>query len=185
VLIGLTVALMFIWLSSIGLYQFEPIFLDELGASETLIGLSGTLQALVELPGMWWADRLVRRYGSNRLLSAGVLLGAAMRGLVLLSPTLSTVIVARVLAGVSFSFFTVALVEFIGGRIPAEQVTTVWAFYSVTLRGLVSMLGSPLGGMAFDALGAYWLYAVALGGGILGWLVLLLCRGHVRQSAGS
>jgi PPP family 3-phenylpropionic acid transporter len=175
VLIGLAVALVFIWLASVGLYQFEPIFLDELGASETLIGLSGTLQALAELPGMLWADRLVRRYGSYHLLSAGVLLSAGMRGLVLLSPTLATVIIARVLAGVSFSFFTVALVAFISEHAPAGQVTTVWALYSVTLRGLVSMLGGPLGGIAFDALGAYWLYAVALAGGVLGWLALRLC----------
>jgi hypothetical protein len=36
------------------------------------------------------------------------------------------------------------------------------------------MFGGPLGGFAFDAVGPYWLYAIAAVGGVASWLVLHL-----------
>ena len=171
-MVVLAIALVFLWLASGGLYQFEPIFLDELGASESLIGFSSMLRALAELPGMVWADRLVRRYGPYRILCAAVLLSAILRTPVLMSPTAAIVVGVRTLAGVSFGFFSVALVVFVIEQSSAQQGTTIWALFSVTLRSLIRIVGAPLGGLIFDAFGAYWLYAIALAGGILSWLTL-------------
>jgi hypothetical protein len=75
---------------------------------------------------------------------------------------------------VAFSLEWVALVNFIHLHAPFEQASTVMALFSVTLSSLVRILASPLSGLAFDHLGAFWLYAIALGAYLVGWLTLNL-----------
>ena len=55
---------------------------------------------------------------------------------------------------------------------PHGQDATALTFYDVTLHGLVILIASPLSGMFFDLAGAYWLYAIALAGNLIGWLIL-------------
>jgi hypothetical protein len=77
----------------------------------------------------------------------------------------------------------VATVVFISKRAPAQQSTTALALYTVTLRSLIQIVGAPLSGLAFDVFGAYSLYAIALGGSVLGWLALrLAAANHDSQS---
>jgi PPP family 3-phenylpropionic acid transporter len=171
---GLAVALVILWLTSNGVRQFEAVYMDQLGAGEGLIGLSSTITALVEIPAMLWADRLIEGRGSTFVLTIALLLGVAMRALVLLYPTLPVVVAARALGGVSFSLYSVGIVVFVTSYAPREARATVLALYTVTLRGLVGILGGPIGGLAFDVLGPYWLYAIAAGGGVVSYLVLRL-----------
>lgn len=171
-LVGLAVALMIVWLSSDGLMRFEAIFLDQLGAGESLIGLANATAAVVELPAMFWADRLVKRLGPGPVLRMGLVLDALARGLVLAWPAVPAIFIRQAVAGMSFSFYSVAVVVFVSTHAPAQQSATALAFYAVTLRSLIQILGGPLNGLAFDAFGAYWLYAIGLGGNVLGWLAL-------------
>src|SRR5512139_402449 len=77
-LLGLTLALSILWFSINGFHQFEPVFLNQLGAGETIIGLASTIGAAVELPAMLWVDRLGRRYSSGSLLRMSFLLYMAV-----------------------------------------------------------------------------------------------------------
>jgi MFS family permease len=172
--LGLAAVLVVLWLFNGGLEQFENIFLDELGAGESLIGLSSTFAALLELLAMLWADRLAGRYGADRLLRTALALGVVRRGLVLAWPTIPTIFVMRVAGGISFSFYSVAVVVFISEHAKAGQRAAALSLVTVTLFGLIQILGAPLSGLAFDALGAYWLYTIAMSGGFLGWLILWL-----------
>ena len=173
-MVGLAVALMCVWLASDGLHRFEAIYLDQLGAGESLIGLANSLAAVIELPAMLWADRLVQRHGPGWMLRMALVLETATRAFVLAWPGIPSVFTLRAASGVSFSFYSVAMVVWIGKRAPAQQSATTLAFYAVTLRNLVQIIGAPLNGLAFDAFGAYWLYAIALSGSVLGWLTLRL-----------
>jgi MFS family permease len=155
-----------------GVANFETVYLDTLGAEETLIGIAGMLGAVVEIPCMPWADRLVSRKGSYRLLLISMLMTAALRALVLLVPAVATIMLARALAGISFSFYVIALVRFIGEQVPPHETRTVLALYNVTLASLIGIVAPPLAGMAYDAFGARWLYAVAVVGYLLGWVSL-------------
>lgn len=50
----------------------------------------------------------------------------------------------------------------------------------------MSITSGPLSGLAFDTFGAYWLYAIALGGNALAWLTLRLAvtgrRSRIQSS---
>ncbi len=172
VMVALAVALLVGWISRNGIYQFEAIYLDELGARESIIGLATTVGALMEIPGMLWADRFLKRFGAISVLRASYGLRALLMGAVLLMPGIPTILVARAIGGVSYSFFIVSLVDFIREQAPFGQRATVLALYTVTLRNIITMASAPLGGMFYDAWGAYWLYALALVGGILSWGIL-------------
>src|SRR5512136_1502874 len=71
-----------------------------------------------------------------------------------------------------YFFYVVALVAFIGEHAPDRRVTTTMALFTVTLPSLIRILAAPVGGAAFDAFGAYWLYAIAIGGTLAAWIVM-------------
>lgn len=173
-MVGLALALTILWLCGAGRLQFEAIYMKQLGASETIIGLASTIGALIELPAMLLADRLVRRYGAGAVLQCSLLLQAGGMSLVLIFPSVTAILGMRALSGIYYSLYLVASIAYVVQGAPQGRDSTVLALYMVTLRGLVGLVGAPLSGYLYDVLGAYWLYAVALGGTLLGWLTLRL-----------
>lgn len=171
---GLAIALVVLWLTTTGARQFEAVYMNQLGAGEGLIGLSSTLVALTEIPAMLWADRLTDRHGPGRVLTTATMLDIAIRCLVLLLPTVPVIMIARAVGGISFSLYSVGVVVLVSAYAPNRARTTALALYTVTLRSFIQMFGGPLGGFAFDAVGPYWLYAIAAVGGVASWLVLHL-----------
>jgi PPP family 3-phenylpropionic acid transporter len=171
-MLGLAIALFIFWLASYGATQFESIYLKELHASTFVIGLVNTTGAVIEIGAMFWADHLVRRYGSGRILGISMLVFAAAKLIVVFSPTIPAIFAMRALGGVYTSMYVVGSIAYTTEGAPEGQGSTVLAFYYITLLGLTQLLAGPLGGAAFDAFGAYWLFAIACGGGLLGWLVL-------------
>ncbi|HTX78312.1 MAG TPA: MFS transporter [Longilinea sp.] len=178
-LLGFASALSAYWLVQIGLINFEPIYMKQLGAGEAVIGLASTVGAAVEVGGMLLADRMVRRYGSKKVLSISFLISTAAMLLVLIFPAVATILLIHAIDGIAFSFLAVSSVVFISQSTCPQETATAMALITVTLYSLSSMIGSSLSGLVFDAFGAYWLYAIAMGGYLLAWLVL----GRVRQSA--
>jgi MFS transporter, PPP family, 3-phenylpropionic acid transporter len=175
-LLGYAIALVFMGFLNNGVLQFENVFLSQLGASKQLISVAGILSAVVELPFMVFADRYVRRKGGHHVLVLALTMLVFQRAAVLLFPSIETIMIVRFIGGVSFSFLTIASVFLISSRTDPSQTGTVLAIYTVTLAGLVSVLAAPLSGMIFDAVGARWLYALAVTGYATGLLSLWLTR---------
>ena len=177
-LLGLALALSVLLFAINGIRQFEPVFLNQLGAGETLIGLASTIGAMVELPAMLWVDRLGRRHGSGQLLRMSFLLYAVCALSVVIAPTIPVILFSHVIDGVAYSFFAVALVLFIGEVAPDRQVTMMMAVFTVTLPSIVRMVSAPVGGWVFDVRGAYALYVIGVIGSALGWLIM---KGMVKD----
>ncbi len=175
-LLGLAVGYGIVWLLSSTVYSFEPIYMDELGATESVIGMANALNAAIELPAMLWADKLVRRYRPGRLLRWALVLQMARMIAILVYPSVTTVVATRLVLGLQFSFFSVGFIAYINEYSPKTYRATMMALYGITLRNLVTLVGSPLTGYVYDAVGAYWLYAMGLVGTIIGWLVLYFSR---------
>lgn len=155
-----------------GLRAFEGLYLKQLGAGEAVVGLMSTIGATVELPGMLWADRLVRRYGAVRLLRYSFLLEVVRLTCVLLVPSVPTLIVARVAGGFSFSWYVVGVLTFIHETAPQNQVTTMLALFNVTLASFIRMLAAPISGYIFDQVGGYYLYALGVIGSLVAWSIM-------------
>ena len=175
-LIGLAAGYGITWLLSGAIFSFEPIYMDELGATTSVIGIANALNAAIELPAMLWADKLVKQYTPGRLLRWALLLQIIRMIAVLIVPSVPTLVMMRLVLGIQYSFFSVGFIAYINAYSPKTYRTTMLALYGITLRNLMMMVGSPLTGMVFDEAGAYWLYAIGLVGTGLGWLILYLSR---------
>ena len=171
-MLGLAMAVSLTSLAGIAVFQFEPIYMDELGASATLIGLASTIPAVIELGGMFWADRLSSRFGALAVMRLAMLLYIFRVAMILVFPTIPTIMLMRVVTGLGYSMYSVSVVNAIKENSPAGQTTTMMALYTITLSNLIRIVGGPLVGELFDAVGAYWLYAFALVAYGIGWLAL-------------
>jgi MFS family permease len=157
------VALVVMWIGSNGT-SFESVFLQQLGAKTNLIGTINTVGALVEIPMMLIADRVMRRQGSAKTLLAGVCSYLLASAIIVIHPSIASFFIYRMINGVSMGLYAVSFTYFIVERAPAQQTVTMLALYSVTIAGMVSILMSPVSGWIFDRVGAYWLYVIALTG---------------------
>jgi PPP family 3-phenylpropionic acid transporter len=155
-----------------GLRSFEGLYLKQLGAGEAIVGLMSTIGATIELPGMLWADRLVRRRGAVQVLRYSFLLEVVRLSCVLLVPSVPTLIVARVAGGISFSWYVVGVLTFINEAAPENQVTTTLALFNVTLASFIRMIAAPISGFIFDQVGGYWLYALGAIGSLVAWAIM-------------
>ena len=173
---GLALVLVLVGFLNSGVLQFENVFLEELGASKRLISVAGILSALVELPFMIYADRIVRRVGGHRLLLVALLFTLLQRIIVFLLPFIATILIIRFVGGVAFSFYTIAFVNLISTQTDPSETGTVLALYTVTIGGLVNMVAAPVAGTIFDAIGAHWLYLLSAGGYLIGILSLWLTK---------
>ena len=171
---GLTLALVIQWTTQNGVQTFEPVYLKQLGAPATIIGVAGAMGATIELGGMFLADRLSRRHGAGKIVSYSFLIYGVGVVLVLAAPSVVTILMERAINGIAFSFFAVGVVNYINKNTRPGETATVMALITITVRSLVGIIASPLNGMAFDAFGAYWLYAIALGGYLLAFVVFQL-----------
>jgi MFS transporter, PPP family, 3-phenylpropionic acid transporter len=175
-LLGFAFTIILVGFLNNGVLQFENVFLSQLAASKQLIAVAGVLSAIMEVPFMIYADRLVRCAGAHRVMLIALVMISIQRAAVLLLPYIATIMIVRFIGGISFSFYTISYVGLISSRTKANETGTVLALYSVTLAGLVSMLAAPVSGSIFDAVGARWLYALAVTGYALGALILWLAR---------
>jgi MFS family permease len=125
---------------------------------------------------MIYADRFVRRVGAHRVMILALGMIVFQRAAVLIWPFIATIMIVRFLGGVSFSFYTIAYIGIISSRTVSSETGTVLALFTVTLAGLVNMLAAPVSGAIFDAIGARWLYALAMSGYALGLFILWMTR---------
>lgn len=175
-LIGLAIAFAIFWLTSNGRQQFEALYLQQLGASERMIGFAYTYPAIIEIPIMLWADKLMRKHGAGKMLTVALLIEGLVMGIIVISPTLISMLFMRLASSVYYSFYAISSIAYASERAPAGQSATVLSLYFVTLGGTISLVASPLTGMIFDRFGAYPLYGIAMTGAFITWLILLLTQ---------
>lgn len=175
-LIGLAVAFAIFWLSGNGRQQFEALYMQQLGASERIIGWAYTYPALLEIPIMLWADRLMRKYGTGKILTIALLIEGFVMSIIVIHPSLGSILFMRLASSFYYSFYAISSVAYASERAPAGQSATVLSLYFVTLGGIIALVASPISGMVFDRLGAYPLYIIAMVGSFAAWLILVFTQ---------
>lgn len=178
-LLGLALALIVRGTLSDGHLRFGNIYLEQLGASTAIIGIASMLAAAVELPGMFLADRVVKKIGATRTLLISFFVTGAKLFLVLVFPSVWAILATRALEGIAFSLYVIGVLKYVTERVPPAHTATMLALFSVTLIALIQILGAPIGGIVFDAVGAPWLYALAVIGNFSALAILFAF--HARR----
>jgi PPP family 3-phenylpropionic acid transporter len=156
--------------ASVNTYLFA--YMQELGASAGVMGLALTLATLSELPVLFFADRLLKRFGSFGLLS----LGMAATGIRLLlfaaASAPAGVLAFQFINGLTFPAVWVAGVSFAYDNAPPGLSATAQGLFGAMIFGFGAAAGGLLGGLLIEAVGGRAMYLV-FGLLVLGSLALL------------
>lgn len=164
-----------------GASHFLSLYLDELGADETVIGVAWALAAVSEIPVMLGSAHLVRRFGLERMLRVSFLSFAGRWLCLSYVPSAPWALALQLLHGVSFGAFLVGGVTFTYQLAPAGLGTTAQAIFSTVSFGLSSLAGALLGGYVYDMAGLRVLFRILSGVTLAGFVLLALAS---RRAAG-
>jgi len=156
--------------------QFETIYMNQLGISESVIGIAAMLSALIEVPVMYSADFLIAKIGLKKLFIPIFMFDLLRRLAVWVYPTGCVVFAMNLANSITFSLRVVGSVYLVNDRVPKEYATTALSFITITIFGLTNMVSSFLGGYMFEWLGGRYLYLQSAIG--MGFSLLLILIAH-------
>jgi MFS transporter, PPP family, 3-phenylpropionic acid transporter len=154
-----------IGLATINNYLF--VYMQSLGASNTLMGFALTVSTLSEIPAMFFSDRLLRRFGARGML----IIAMTTIGLRLICYSMTTqpwvILVIQLCHGLTFAAIYTAGVHYADQVAPPGMKATTQGMFSGTLVGFGAAAGGLLGGILLDSFTPGGMY------GITGALVLV------------
>ncbi len=155
------------------IHNYLFLYLRQIGASTSLMGLALTVATVSEIIAFSWAGRLIARLGTRTILYMA--LGAL--GLRLLSHFFIQnpwwVLPVQLSHGLTFALLWSAGVAYADSLAPPGMSATAQGVLSGVSQGLAMGAGALLGGWVYEAVGPFWLFG-SFGGAILGALPMLI-----------
>ncbi len=136
-----------------GVMSYLFLYMDDLQASQTVMGVALTIATVSEMPVLAYSGRLLRRWGARGLL----ILSLIMYIVRTLSYSLVTapwqVLVIQLLHGLTFSSMWVAGVAYAADAAPEGLGATAQSSFSATMMGLGGMVGALINGFLIERWG--------------------------------
>jgi PPP family 3-phenylpropionic acid transporter len=149
----------FVWLAANGMLSFLGVTIKKMGGTDSLVGLAGTVAAIVEIPGMFFSDRILRRLGSERMMGIGIVGYMLRMFFYAMMPTPGWALIIATMNSITYMPFWIGAVAYASDRAPVNmKATSQGLLYSIT--GLASMVGGLASGWLFDRGGPSGLFAV-------------------------
>lgn len=166
--------------------SFFGIFLTGSGGSIGLLGICLFLQAVSELPFLFFSRRLQDRWGIPRLLIASTVFMAARWLLMSVAGGRWIILPISLMHGFSVIVFMYGVSVYIGSLVPEELRASGQAAFAMATFVGASLLGNLLGGLLYDLCGASRVYlfgaALNLCSAIaFGYLILYRNKQHNRE----
>jgi PPP family 3-phenylpropionic acid transporter len=135
-------------------------YMKELNANETTMGIALTIATISELPVLFFADRLIKRFKAHGLL----LLGTGFTGvrlLLLAAFNFTTgILVVQILQGLTLPVIWVAGVSYADEHAPAGMRATAQGLFGATVFGFGAAAGGLLGGLLLGGMGGRGLFLI-------------------------
>jgi MFS transporter, PPP family, 3-phenylpropionic acid transporter len=172
-------------------FGYTGLYLDTLGAGESVIGLSGALGSITQtLIMLALLPLMLKRWGSQCLLLFSLAMYVLRFALLALFPVPWIVVIGEVLLGFTFGGALVAAVDFADRHAPPGMAATSQALATSFVSGLGRSAGGLLAGGLYDVVGPQNTFGLfgALSGIALGvfgglWRRDLSTRGDVGGKA--
>jgi PPP family 3-phenylpropionic acid transporter len=171
-----------ILVAGIGLAQITNylfLYLGDLGASKSLMGVFLTIATLSELPVFFYSDRLLLRWGGPGLLALALLACGVRLLAYSFIQSAWLALPLQLLHGLTFAALWIAGVAYVGQVAPPGLATTAQGIFSGLYFGLGGVLGAVAGGWLYEASGAAGLFRWA-GIAVLCGLILFSVMGRAR-----
>lgn len=146
---------------------FGP-YLRSLGASNELIGWAASINALLEVPVMFFFPRIARRVGVERLILLGALI-VAVRQIANFTFTEPGVLIAcAILQGAGYGLLVVGGVTFVSRQAPKGTAATAQGLLNGVSFSLAAIIGAGAGGLLGSFLTIRGMYGVSVAVGFVG-----------------
>ena len=159
--------------------SFLFLRLKQLGASETLMGLTLTVATLSELPVWFFADAMLRRWGTKGMLIFSLVACIIQAFGYAWMPVPWLALVFQLLHGPAFSTMWAAGVAYAAEIAPEGTRATAQGIFGGVAMGLKSALGAFLGGVLIDRIG---LVSTFRWGGVAGIIGLFIFISAMRKT---
>jgi PPP family 3-phenylpropionic acid transporter len=145
-------------MASINTYQF--VYMAEIGANKSLMGLSLTISTLSELPVMFFGGWLLKRFKARGLLTLGMT-AIGVRLLLYSAFNFPTaLLLIQLLHGLTFPAIWIAGVAYAHENAPGGLAATGQGLFGAMMIGLGTAVGAFLGGLLMDAVGGRGMYLI-------------------------
>lgn len=145
-------------MASINTYQF--VYLAEIGASKSLMGLALTISTLSELPVMFFGDRLLKRFQPRGLLVLGMLVIGVRVLLYAAFNSPIAILILQLMHGFTFPAIWIAGVSYAHENAPTGLRATAQGLFGAMMMGIGAGVGGFLGGILIGSLEGRGMYLV-------------------------
>jgi PPP family 3-phenylpropionic acid transporter len=159
-------------------------YMDELGISRSMMGIAMTIATLGELPILFYANRLIRRFGTYKLFIFGVIVSGVRLLLYAIFNFTAGILVFQLLNAFTSPLVWVAGVSYADENSPPGMKATTQGLLGAVVFGFGAATGGLCGGLMLGSLGGQWMYLIS-GSLVLasvGVIILLGKAGHARQA---
>ena len=145
-------------LATVNSYLF--VYMQNLGLSKSLMGLTLAVSTLSELPVMFFANRFLKRFNPRVLLVLALLTIAGRLMLYSISQSGWQILLIQLLHGFTFPIIWVAGVAYADRIAPSGMTASAQGMFGTTLMGLGAALGAFLGGLLLQRFSPSEMYFV-------------------------
>ncbi|MBQ4321776.1 MAG: MFS transporter [Oscillospiraceae bacterium] len=142
---------------------YSVYFTEDLGGSETALGICYFISAMTELPFLFGSRKLYEKFGIGPLLafSAGIM---GLRWLILgLTESWAAAMVSQLMHCGCFLFMSFAMIHFVDKVIPPEYKAAGQMFYTLFTLSAAKIIGSLVSGLISGAWGLDTMFLVGAG----------------------
>jgi PPP family 3-phenylpropionic acid transporter len=148
------------------LYNFGTLAWRAQGLGSSVIGLLWATGVAAEVVLLTQAQRLLRRFGAERMLVLGGLAGLVRWGALALAPPLPLLFALQLLHALTFAVTFIAAIHLVQEAVPARLAATAQAIYTVAASGIFFSLVTAGAGPLYALFGSYVYVAPALLAGL-------------------
>ncbi|GGG66957.1 MFS transporter [Paenibacillus radicis (ex Gao et al. 2016)] len=162
---------------------FLPLYFKEMNFDKSWIGSAFAIAALIEVPMFWVAVKLSKRMGRYQLLCLASAIYGVQYFMMFAFESVSMTLSLQLLNGVAFAFIAGTSVEVVQSLSSEGTKATQQTLYTAISWGLGGIIGSALGGVLVDGLGAHYLYLILCGLCTIAAVLFFAFRRHQQQVA--
>ncbi len=141
--------------------NFLPLYMREIGADLTLVGLGITAATLSELPVLAFGGALLVHLGPRRMLIGSLLAYTLRMALYPLIAVPAWILPVQLLHGPTFAVMWIAGVAFAKHLAPRGAGAAAQGLFTGVTMGLGGFAGGLFGGVTYDWLGPGWMFGLA------------------------